>query len=177
MSYTKELYSTIKKDLMSELGFKNVMEIPKLDKIVINIGFKTSDVDNNFLSYVVSQLSLIVGQKAVLTKAKKSIAGFKLRENTPIGCKVTLRGNKMYEFVDRLVYIAMPRIRDFRGLSSKNFNQSGHYTFGIKEHTIFPEVDLDKAYKILGMNITIVTTAKNKEGCGALLRRLNFPIK
>ena len=177
MSYTKELYSKVKAELMKELDLKNVMETPKLDKVVINIGFKSADADNSFLKYVVEQLSLIAGQKAVLTKAKKSIAGFKLREETPIGCKVTLRGNKMYEFVDRLVYIAMPRIRDFRGLSNKNFNQSGHYTFGIKDHTIFPEIDLDKAYKTLGMNITIVATAKDKKGCGALLKKLNFPIK
>jgi large subunit ribosomal protein L5 len=177
MSYTKELYSKTKNDLTKELGCKNVMETPRLEKIVLNMGFKAADADNNFLKYVVDQLSLIAGQKAVLTKAKKSIAGFKLREESPIGCKVTLRGNKMYEFMDRLVYIAMPRIRDFRGLPSKNFNQSGHYTFGIKEHSIFPEIDLDKAYKALGMNITIVATAKNKEGCKALLKKLNFPIK
>jgi large subunit ribosomal protein L5 len=177
MSYTKELYSKVKKDLMTELGLKNTMETPKLEKVVINRGFKTADADNNFLAYVVSQLSMIAGQKAVLTKSKKSIAGFKLRENTPIGCKVTLRGDKMYEFMDRLIYIAMPRIRDFRGLPSKNFNQSGHYTFGLKEHTIFPEIELDKAYKNLGMDITIVTTAKDKEGCKLLLKKLNFPIK
>jgi large subunit ribosomal protein L5 len=177
MSYTKEIYNKIKKELSKELDCKNVMEVPRLSKVILNIGFKVADADNNFLKYVVEQLSLIAGQKAVLTKAKKSIAGFKLREDMPIGCKVTLRGEKMYEFIDRLIYIALPRVRDFRGLSGKNFNQSGHYTFGIKEHNVFPEINLDKAYKNLGLSITVVTTAKKKEGCKLLLKKLNFPIK
>jgi len=177
MSYTKEIYNKIKKELAKELNYKNIMEVPRLSKVVLNIGFKVADADNNFLKYVVEQLSLIAGQKAVLTKAKKSIAGFKLREEMAIGCKVTLRGEKMYEFIDRLVHVALPRVRDFRGLPNKNFNQSGHYTFGIKEHSVFPEINLDKAYKNLGLNITIVTTAKNKESCKLLLKKLNFPIK
>jgi len=177
MSYTKELYNKIKGDLGKELKCSNVMEVPRLSKIVLNSGFKAGDADNNFLKYIVEQISLIAGQKPVLTKARKSIAGFKLRENSPIGCKVTLRGDKMYEFIDRLVHVALPRVRDFRGLSSKNFNQSGHYTFGIKEHSVFPEINLDKAYKNIGLTITVVTTTKEKEGCKLLLKKLGFPIK
>ena len=130
-----------------------------------------------YLTYVVDQLSKIAGQKAVLVKAKKSISTFKLREGMSIACRVTLRKDKMYEFLDRLIYIALPRIKDFRGLPSNAFNQSGHYSFGIKEHTIFPEVELDKVYKIFGMDINVITTAKTKEECKTLLRGLNFPIK
>lgn len=178
MSYLKGLYQTeIKKNLKEKFCYKNDLEIPRLEKVALNIAFKTTDIDNNFLNYVVDQLTSIAGQKAVLVNAKKSIAGFKLREDTPIACKVTLRGEKMYEFLTRLIYVALPRIKDFRGLSSKNFNQSGHYSFGIKEHTIFPEIDLDKAYKVLGLNINIVTNAKNSEECKALLLELNFPLK
>ena len=169
MSYLKDLYQTsIRKNLKDKFGFKNELEIPRLEKVSLNIAFKTADADNNFLKYVVEQLSAIAGQKAVLVKARKSVSSFKLREGMPIACKVTLRGDRMFEFLDRLVFIALPKIRDFRGLSAKNFNQSGHYSFGIKEHTIFPEIDLDKAYKILGMNINIVSTAKNVEEAKAL---------
>lgn len=178
MSYLKDLYQTsIRKNLKDKFGFKNELEIPRLEKVSLNIAFKTADADNNFLKYVVEQLSAIAGQKAVLVKARKSVSSFKLREGMPIACKVTLRGDRMFEFLDRLVFIALPKIRDFRGLSAKNFNQSGHYSFGIKEHTIFPEIDLDKAYKILGMNINIVSTAKNVEEAKALLTELKFPIK
>ena len=143
----------------------------------MNVGIKSTDSDNKFLSYLVNQVSDIAGQRAVLTKARKSIATFKLRENMSIGCKVTLRGKKMYEFFDRLVYIALPRVRDFRGLSAKGFNRSGHYSFGIKEHNIFLEVDLDNIVKVFGMNITIVTDAKTKEESKYLLKKLNLPIK
>jgi len=178
MSYTKERYiKEVIKKLKEEFGYKNNIQVPQLLKVTLNIGFKTTDVDNNFLSYVVAQISAIAGQKAVLTKSKKSIAGFKLREKTVIGCKVTLRKNKMYEFMDRLIYIALPRVRDFRGLPNNSFNQSGHYNFGIKEHTIFPEIDLDKAYKNLGLDISIITSAKNKKECKALLYELKLPIK
>ena len=178
MSFLKDKYENqIKKELQAKFGYKNIMEIPRLEKISLNINFKVADADGNFLKYVVDQLSKIAGQKAVLVKARKSIAGFKLRDGMDIACKVTLRSNRMYEFLDRLIYIALPRIRDFRGLSAKNFNQSGHYSFGIKDHTIFPEIELDKAYKILGMDINIVSTAKNAEQCKALLIELNFPIK
>lgn len=178
MSYTKELYqSKVRENLKKKFGYKNEMEIPKPEKVCLNMTFKVADIDNNFLKYAQEHLSLIAGQKAVLVKAKKSVAGFKLREGMTIGCKVTLRGNKMWEFLDRLVNIALPRIRDFRGLSAKNFNQSGHYSFGIKEHTIFPEIDLDKVYKTLGLYVNIVSSAKTKEECKTLLQELNLPIK
>ena len=178
MSYLKDLYQTqIKKNLKEKFGYKNELEVPKLEKVSLNIAFKTADADNSFLKYVVDQLTLIAGQRAVLVNAKKSVASFKLREGAPISCIVTLRGERMYEFLTRLIYVALPRIKDFRGLSAKNFNQSGHYSFGIKEHTIFPEIDLDKAYKTLGMNINIVTSAKTVDECKALLLELNFPLK
>jgi large subunit ribosomal protein L5 len=153
------------------------MAVPRLTSISLNVGIKATDSDNKFLAYLATQVSNIAGQKAVLTKARKAIATFKLRENLAIGCRVTLRGKKMYQFMDRLVNIALPRIRDFRGLSSKGFNQSNHYSFGVKEHNIFLEVDLDNIPKIFGMNITIATTAKTKEEALFLLKKLNLPIK
>lgn len=177
MSYTKELYKKSVADLQKQFAYKNNMEVPRLTKVSLNVGIKATDSDNKFLSYLVTQVSNIAGQKAVLTKSRKSIATFKLRENMGIGCMVTLRGKKMYEFLDRLIYIALPRIRDFRGLSSKGFNQSGHYSFGVKEHNIFLEVDLDNILKIFGMNITIATSAKTKEESIYLLKKLNLPIK
>jgi large subunit ribosomal protein L5 len=177
MSYTKELYKKSVADLKKKFAYQNDMEIPRLEKVSISVGIKAVDSDNKFLSYLSNQVSALAGQKAVLTKSKKSIATFKLRENMGIGCMVTLRGKKMYEFLDRLVYIALPRIRDFRGLSSKGFNQSGHYSFGIKEHNVFLEVDLDNILKVFGMNITIVTNAKTKEESLYLLKKINLPIK
>ncbi|MFT7086764.1 MAG: large subunit ribosomal protein L5 [Rickettsiales bacterium] len=177
MSYTKELYKKNVADLKKQFSYKNDMEIPKLTKVSINVGIKAVDSDTKFLSYLSTQVSAIAGQKAVLTKSRKSIATFKLREEMAIGCMVTLRGKKMYEFFDRLIYIALPRIRDFRGLSAKGFNQSGHYSFGIKEHSAFLEVDLDNILKIFGMNITIATSAKTKEETVYLLKKLNLPIK
>ncbi len=178
MSYTKKKYTdSAVKNLKKAFNYKNDLEIPRLEKVSLNIGFKVADSDSNFLKYIVDQLSKIAGQRAVLSKARKSIATFKLREGMPIGCRVTLRKDKMYEFLDRLVYIALPRVRDFRGLSAKGFNQSSHYSFGIKEHTIFPEIELDKAYKNLGINVNVVTTAKTPKECKALLKELGFPIK
>ncbi len=177
MSFVKEKYKEVAKNLKAKFGYKNALEIPRLDKVCLNVAFKSADVDNNFLTYVVNQLSAIAGQKAVLVKAKKSISTFKLREGMSIACRVTLRKDKMYEFLDRLLFVALPRIKDFRGLSGNAFNQSGHYSFGIKEHTIFPEVELDKAYKVFGIDINVITTAKNKEECKALLSGLMFPIK
>lgn len=178
MSYLENIYQNdVRQKLKERFGYTNELEIPKLEKVSLNIAFKSADADANFLKYVVDQLTAVACQRAVLVNSKKSIAGFKLRENTPIACRVTLRRKNMYEFLTRLVYVALPRIKDFRGLSSRNFNQSGHYSFGIREHTIFPEVDLDKAYKVLGMNINIVTTAKTAEECKALLMELNFPLK
>ncbi len=174
---TEKLYKDSIADLKEKFSYKNNMAIPRLKMISLNVGIKASDSDNKFLSYLSTQMSNIAGQKAVLTKSRKAIATFKLRKDLPIGCRVTLRGKKMYEFLDRLTNIALPRIRDFRGLTSKGFNQSNHYSFGIKEHNIFLEVDLDNIPKIFGMNITVVTTAKTKEEALYLLKKLNFPIK
>ncbi len=174
---TEKLYKEAVPEIKEKFSLKNDMEIPRLESVSLNVGIKTTDSDTKFLTYLVDQVSNIAGQKAVLTNARKSIATFKLRENTPIGCKVTLRGKKMYEFLDRLVNIALPRIRDFRGLSAKGFNQSGHYSFGIKDHTIFIEVDLDNVVKTFGANISVTTTSKNKEEVLYLLKKINFPIK
>ncbi|MDR2077881.1 MAG: 50S ribosomal protein L5 [Rickettsiales bacterium] len=178
MSFLKDLYQNeTRENLKKSFGYRNDFEIPKLEKVSLNIAFKTTDADNTFLKYIVEQLTVIAGQRAVLVNARKSISSFKLREDMPIACIVTLRGKKMYEFLTRLIYVALPRIRDFRGLSNRSFNQSGHYSFGIREFTVFPEIDLDKAYKVLGMNVNIVTTAKSAEECKALLLGLNFPLK
>jgi large subunit ribosomal protein L5 len=177
MSYTKELYAKSVSDLKKEFGYKNEMQVPKIEKVSLNVGIKAVDSDNKFNAYLLDQLSQIAGQKAVLTRSRKSIATFKLREDMVIGCMVTLRGKKMYEFLDRLAYIALPRIRDFRGLSAKGFNQSNHYSFGIKDHSAFLEVDLDNILKSFGMNITIATKAKNKAESLFLLKKLNLPIK
>ena len=174
---TEKTYKNSISDLKKNFLYTNDLEIPKLKMISLNVGIKAIDSDNKFLSYLSTQVSNIAGQKAVLTRSRRAISTFKLRKDLPIGCRVTLRGKKMYEFFDRLVNIALPRIRDFRGLSAKGFNQSGHYSFGIKEHNIFLEVDLDNIMKIFGMNITIVTTAKTKDESLYLLKKLNLPIK
>jgi large subunit ribosomal protein L5 len=174
---TEQLYKSSVSDIKKKFSYDNEMAVPRLKMISINVGIKSSDSDNKFLSYLSTQLSNISGQKAVITRAKKAISTFKLREDLPIGCRVTLRGKKMYEFIDKLVYIALPRIRDFRGLSSKGFNQSNHYSFGLKEHNVFLEVDLDNIPKIFGLNINIVTTAKTKEEALYLLKKINLPIK
>jgi large subunit ribosomal protein L5 len=177
MSHTKQLYKSLVPELKKKFSYQNDMEVPKITKVSISVGIKATENDNKFMAYLVNQVSGLAGQKAVLTKSKKAIATFKLRENVAIGAKVTLRGKKMYEFFDRLVYIALPRIRDFRGLSNKGFNESNHYSFGIKEHNIFLEVDLDNVLKVFGMNITIATSAKSQEEAGYLLKKLNLPIK
>ncbi len=174
---TEKLYKDSVADIKQKFAYSNAMSVPRLKMISLNVGIKSADSDNKFLSYLQTQLSNIAGQKAVLTKSKKAISTFKLRENMPIGCRVTLRGKKMYQFLDKLVNIALPRIRDFRGLSAKGFNQKSHYSFGVKEHTIFLEVDLDNVLKVFGMNINIVTTAKTKEEALYLLKKINFPIK
>ncbi len=174
---TEKLYKNSVADLKKQFSYSNELAIPRLKSVSLNVGIKATDSDNKFLSYLATQLSNIAGQKAVLTRSRKAIATFKLREDLAIGCRVTLRGKKMYEFLDRLVNIALPRIRDFRGLSSKGFNQSNHYSFGIKEHNIFLEVDLDNILKVFGMNITIATTAKTKEEALYLLKKINLPIK
>ncbi len=174
---TEKIYKDSLADFKKKFSYKNDLAIPRLKMISVNVGIKATDSDNKFLSYLATQVSNITGQKAALTKSRKAIATFKLRKDLPIGCMTTLRGKKMYQFMDRLVNIALPRIRDFRGLSAKGFNQSNHYSFGIKEHNVFLEVDLDNIPKIFGLNITIITTAKTKEEALYLLKKLNFPIK
>lgn len=174
---TEKLYKDSIVDLKKKFSYTNDLSVPRLKMVSVNVGIKATDSDNKFLAYMAAQVSNLAGQKAVLTKSRKAISTFKLRKDLPIGCRVTLRGKKMYEFLDRLVNIALPRIRDFRGLSSKGFNQSNHYSFGIKEHNVFLEVDLDNIPKIFGLNVTIATTAKSKEEALYLLKKLNFPIK
>jgi large subunit ribosomal protein L5 len=176
-SITEKLYKDSIPELKSKFSYKNEMAIPKLKMVSINVGIKATDSDNKLLAYLLNQISNISGQKAVLTKSRKAISTFKLRKDLPIGCRVTLRGKKMYQFLDKLINIALPRIRDFRGLTSKGFNQSNHYSFGIKEHSIFLEVDLDNILKVFGMNITVATNAKSKEEALFLLKKINFPIK
>ena len=161
--------------LRDELGLKNVMQAPRLEKVVLNMGVGDSLKDGRLLDAAVEDLQTITGQKPVVTKARKSIAGFKLREGNPIGAKVTLRGDRMWEFVDRLVSLALPRIRDFRGLEPGAFDGHGNYTLGVTEQLIFPEIDYDKVLKVRGMDITIVTTADTDEAGRALLVALGFP--
>ncbi|MBL6664653.1 MAG: 50S ribosomal protein L5 [Rickettsiales bacterium] len=174
---TEKLYKNAVPALKEKFSYKNDMAIPRITSVSLNVGIKVADSDNKFLTYLATQLSNIAGQKAVLTKSRKAVSTFKLRENMAIGARVTLRGKKMYQFLDRLTTIALPRIRDFRGLSPKGLNQSNHYSFGIKEHSIFIEVDLDNIPKVFGMNITVASTAKTKEEALFLLKKLNFPIK
>jgi len=174
---TEKLYKDSFVDLKKKFSYTNDLAVPRLKMVSVNVGIKATDSDNKFLSYLALQVSNITGQKAVLTKSRKAISTFKLRKDLPIGCKATLRGKKMYQFLDKLTNIALPRIRDFRGLSAKGFNQSNHYSFGIKEHNVFLEVDLDNIPKIFGLNITIVTTARTKEEALYLLKKINFPIK
>ncbi|HHD11381.1 MAG TPA: 50S ribosomal protein L5 [Deltaproteobacteria bacterium] len=178
MPRLKEIYKNkVVPELMKEFGYKNIMQVPKLEKIVINMGLGEAVRDIKVIDSAMKDLSAITGQKPVVTRAKKSIASFKLRAGMPIGCKVTLRGARMYEFLDRLINFAMPRIRDFKGVSDKGFDGKGNYTLGIKEQIIFPEVDYDKVDKIRGMNITINTTANTDEEGKALLKQLGMPFK
>ncbi len=172
----KEKYENeVVKSLIEKFGYKNVMEVPKLEKIVINMGVGEAKDNQKTLESAVSDMTLISGQKPILTRAKKSIANFKLRENMPIGCKVTLRKEKMYEFADKLMNIALPRVRDFRGISSKAFDGRGNYALGIKEQLIFPEIEYDKIDKVRGMDIIFVTSAKTDEEARELLRLLGMP--
>ena len=174
----KELYKNeIKNSLKEKYGFKNLNMSPEIDKIVINMGLGIDGNDNKIIKSCEEDLSKITGQKPVITKFKKSISNFKTRKDTKAGLKVTLRKNKMYEFIDRLVNIALPRIKDFRGLSIKGFDRFGNYTFGVKEHIIFPEVNFDKVDKIRGMDITIVIKSKDIKHSFELLKKLNFPFK
>lgn len=166
---------TVVKAMTEKFGYKNHMEVPRIQKIVINMGVGEASQDKKKIQNAVAEMELIAGQKPVVSKAKKSIAGFKLREGMPIGCKVTLRKERMYEFLDRLVTIAMPRIRDFRGLNPKSFDGRGNFAMGLKEHIVFPEIDYDKVDNILGMDIIVCTSATNNEEALALLKAFNFP--
>ena len=169
--YTK----TIRPDLQKRFNYKNPMQVPALEKIVINMGVGEGAADSKVVDAAAADLTLIAGQKPVITKARKSIAGFKLRQGMPIGCKVTLRRQRMYEFLDRLVNVAMPRIRDFRGISHKSFDKDGNYAMGIKEQIVFPEINYDKVDKIRGMDIIFVTSATNAKEAQALLEGFNMP--
>lgn len=176
MARLKELYnSTIRQAMKEEFGYANEMQIPKLEKIVVNMGVGEAAADKKKADAAVSELEAITGQKAVRTKATKSIAGFKLREGQVVGAKVTLRREQMYEFMDRLVNIALPRVRDFRGLNGKSFDGRGNYAMGIKEQIVFPEIDYDKIDEIRGMDIVICTTAKNDDEARALLAKFDMP--
>jgi large subunit ribosomal protein L5 len=168
---------TIRARLAEQFGYKNRMQTPLLDKIVINMGIGEGVADRKKVESAAADLALIAGQKAVITKARKSIATYKVRTGQAIGCKVTLRKARMYEFLDRLINIALPRVRDFRGLSPKSFDGRGNYTLGIKEHIVFPEIDYDKAADIWGMDITVCTTARNDDEARALLTAFNFPFR
>ena len=174
----KEQYKTeIVEAITKKFGYKNIMQVPKLDKIVINMGVGEAKENAKILEAAVSDMETISGQKAVITKAKKAVANFKIREGMPIGCKVTLRGDKMYEFLDRLVNLALPRVRDFRGVSANSFDGRGNYSLGIKEQLIFPEIEYDKVDKVRGMDIIFVTTAKTDEEARELLRLFNMPFE
>jgi len=178
MSTFKDLYNNeIKKNLMEKFSYKSVMQAPKLDKIVVNIGVGEASHDSKFIEAAAKDLETITGQKAIITKAKKSIAGFKLREGQPIGVKVTLRGEAMYNFMEKLVKVALPRVRDFRGISPKAFDGFGNYTLGIKEQLIFPEIDYDNILKLRGMDIVFVTTAKTNEEAFELLSGFGMPFR
>ena len=175
-SRLKDIYQNeIIDALMKKFEYKNILEVPKIEKVVINMGVGEAKENAKLLDAAVSDLETITGQKAVVTKAKKSVANFKIREGMPIGCKVTLRGNRMYEFVDRLINLALPRVRDFRGVNPNSFDGRGNYALGIKEQLIFPEIEYDKIDKIRGMDIIFVTTAKTDEEARELLAQFNMP--
>ncbi len=175
-SRLKDMYKNEIVDAMiKKFGYKNIMEVPKIDKIVVNMGVGEAKENAKVLESAVSDMETITGQKAVITKAKHSIANFKIREGQSIGCKTTLRGDKMYEFLDRLVNLALPRVRDFRGVSANSFDGRGNYALGIKEQIIFPEIEYDKVDKVRGMDVIIVTTAKTDEEARELLRLFNMP--
>ncbi len=176
MSRLKEQYQNEIIDAMiKKFGYKNIMEVPKLDKVVINMGVGEARDNAKVLESAISDMEKIAGQKAVVTRAKNSVANFKIREGMPIGCKVTLRGERMYEFVDRLVNLALPRVRDFRGVNPNAFDGRGNYALGIKEQLIFPEIEYDKIDKVRGMDVIFVTTAKTDEEARELLRLFNMP--
>ncbi|UXR31025.1 50S ribosomal protein L5 [Staphylococcus simulans] len=178
MSRLKEKFNTeVTENLMKEFNYSSVMEVPKIDKIVVNMGVGEAVQNSKVLDNAVEELTLITGQKPLITKAKKSVATFRLREGMPIGAKVTLRGERMYEFLDKLISVSLPRVRDFHGVSKKAFDGRGNYTLGIKEQLIFPEIDYDKVSKVRGMDIVIVTTANTDEEARALLTQFGMPFQ
>lgn len=178
MSRLRELYkSDVIGSLQKQFSYDNVMQVPKITKVTLNMGVGEALGDKKMIENALSDMQLIAGQKPIVTKARKSIAGFKVREGYPIGCKVTLRNERMWEFLDRLIDIAVPRVRDFRGLTPKSFDGRGNYSMGVKEQIIFPEIDYDKVDKIRGLDITITTTANTNDEGRALLKALNFPFK
>jgi large subunit ribosomal protein L5 len=174
----KQVYNeTIRKTLQEQFGYENEMQVPRIDKIVLNMGVGEATGDSKKPAIAAEDLAMIAGQKAVVTRARNSIAGFKVREKMPIGAKVTLRKERMYEFLDRLVNIALPRVRDFRGLNPKSFDGRGNYAMGIKEHIVFPEINYDKVDQIWGMDVIVCTTAKTDDEARALLKAFNFPFR
>ena len=174
----KKVYNeTIRKAMQEQFGYENEMQVPRIDKIVLNMGVGEATGDSKKPSIAAEDLAMIAGQKAVVTRARNSIAGFKVREKMPIGAKVTLRKERMYEFLDRLVNIALPRVRDFRGLNPKSFDGRGNYAMGIKEHIVFPEINYDKVDQIWGMDVIVCTTAKTDDEARALLKAFNFPFR
>ena len=178
MSRFQELYlQKIAPALSEQFGYKSVMQVPRVTKVTLNMGVSEAVADKKVIDHAVSDLTKIAGQKPVITKTKKAIAGFKIREDYPIGCMVTLRGQRMYEFLDRLVSVALPRVRDFRGISGRSFDGRGNYNMGVKEQIIFPEIEYDKIDAIRGMNISITTTAKNDAEAKALLAAFKFPFR
>ncbi len=178
MSRLYDFYKdTVAKEMMDKFGYKSIMEVPRIEKITLNMGVGEAVADKKVMDHAVADMQKIAGQKPVVTKSKKSIAGFKIREDYPVGCKVTLRRERMYEFLDRLVTISIPRIRDFRGLSGKSFDGRGNYNMGVKEQIIFPEIEYDKIDMLRGMNITITTSAKTDDEARALLTAFKLPLK
>ena len=178
MSRLQDLYkSKVAADLQAKFGYKSAMEVPRITKITLNMGVSEAVADKKVIEHAVSDLTKIAGQKPVVTKTKKAIAGFKIRENYPIGCMVTLRGQRMYEFLDRLVAVALPRVRDFRGISGRAFDGRGNYNIGVKEQIIFPEIEYDKIDALRGLNISITTSAKTDEEAKALLTAFSFPFR
>jgi large subunit ribosomal protein L5 len=178
MARLQELYrSKVVADLQAKFGYKSIMEVPRITKITLNMGVSEAVADKKIIEHAVSDLTKIAGQKPVVTKTRKAIAGFKIREDYPIGCMVTLRGQRMYEFLDRLVAVALPRVRDFRGISGRAFDGRGNYNVGVKEQIIFPEIEYDKIDAVRGLNISIITSAKNDEEAKALLTAFNFPFR
>jgi len=178
MARLKQFYKdTVVKQLVDQFGYKSVMEVPRIEKITLNMGVGEAVADKKVMEFAVGDMQKIAGQKPVVTLSRKSIAGFKIRDNYPVGCKVTLRQDRMYEFLDRLITISIPRIRDFRGISAKSFDGRGNYNMGVREQIIFPEIEYDKVDALRGLNITITTTAKTDDEARALLAAFSFPFR